>query len=158
MTVADFPALNAFLNALSLVLLVAGYVCIRLGNWRAHVACMISALLSSAAFLACYLVFHATYGSVRFTEPGNVRYVYFALLIPHVILAIVVLPFIVLTVVQPLRRRWDQHRRIARWTLPIWLYVSITGVLVYFMNYVWYPSTEIETKLGKSPVAMERSR
>ncbi len=153
MTVADFPALNAILNASSLVLLTVGFLCIALGNWRAHAACMISALVSSAAFLTFYLIFHATYGSVRFTEPGPARLVYFPLLLSHVLLAIIVLPFIILTVVQPLRRRWDQHRRIARWTLPVWLYVSITGVLVYFMNYVWFPSKEIETKLGKPPVA-----
>ncbi len=139
MTISDLPALNASLNAFSTVFIAAGWYLIRRGLWRQHIACMITAILSSAAFLISYLIYHANVGSVRFTETGIVRPIYFTILITHVLLAFTVLPLVIVTVVPALRRRWDKHRRMGRWTMPIWLYVSITGVVVYFMLYIWFP-------------------
>jgi uncharacterized membrane protein YozB (DUF420 family) len=100
---------------------------------------MVTAILSSAAFLVGYLIYHAHAGSTRFTATGIIRPVYFTILITHVLLAFTILPLVILSVVPALRRRWDRHRRIGRWAMPIWLYVSVTGVLVYFMLYQWFP-------------------
>lgn len=149
MTIADFPALNATLNGVSTFLLFGGWLFIRAGQRTAHIVCMVLALITSAAFLSCYLIFHATYGSIHFTDPHPIRYFYYVLLFTHVLLAFVSLPLIIMTVVPAIQSRFDRHKRIARRTLPIWLYVSITGVIVYLMNYQWYPSQEIETKLRK---------
>ena len=135
MTVADLPALNATLNFISFLLLVTGYYFIRQKQWRKHRACMISALVMSGLFLTSYVIYHAQVGSVPFTKTGWIRTVYFAVLIPHVILAAAMVPPVLITVSRGLSGRYDKHRRIARWTLPIWLYVSITGVIVYLMLY-----------------------
>ena len=139
MTVADLPALNATLNGIATVLLLGGWFSIRSGRKKAHIACMISALTVSAAFLSSYLVYHYSAGSVKFAHGGALKAIYLLILIPHIILAAVNVPMILLTVVPAARRRFDRHKRIARWTLPVWLYVSVTGVLVYFMLYVWFP-------------------
>ncbi|HZI18401.1 MAG TPA: DUF420 domain-containing protein [Pyrinomonadaceae bacterium] len=133
------PHLNAGLNSLSFVLLVLGLFFILRRNVRAHFACMAGALLVSGAFLVSYLVYHYNYGSVRFTGQGGVRYVYFFVLITHVILAAVIVPLVVLTVVRAARGQFARHRRVARWTYPLWLYVSLTGVVVYVMLYRLYP-------------------
>ena len=135
MSVTDLPALNATLNAISFVFLVIGYVFIRKGQWQKHRACMIGALIMSALFLTSYLVYHLQVGSVPFQKTGWIRTVYFAVLIPHVILAAAIVPLVLITVSRGLSRRFDKHRVIARWTLPLWLYVSITGVVVYLMLY-----------------------
>ena len=135
MSVTDLPALNATLNACSTVLLITGYVFIRRGNRRTHKACMIAALVVSALFLTSYVIYHAQVGSVPFTRTGWVRTVYFAVLIPHVILAAAIVPPILITASRGLSAKYDKHRRIARWTLPLWLYVSVTGVIVYVMLY-----------------------
>ena len=135
MTVSDLPALNATLNALSFVLLVTGYYFIRAKQWRKHRACMIAALVMSGLFLTSYVIYHAQVGSVPFQQTGWIRKLYFAVLIPHVILAALMVPPVIITVSRGLSARYDKHRRIARWTLPIWLYVSITGVIVYLMLY-----------------------
>ncbi|HYB94151.1 MAG TPA: DUF420 domain-containing protein [Vicinamibacterales bacterium] len=135
MTVADLPALNATLNAISFLLLLAGYYFIRRREWRRHRACMLAAVTVSGLFLISYVIYHAQVGSVRFTKTGWIRVVYFAVLVPHVILAAVMVPPVILTVSRGLSAKYDQHRRIARWTLPMWLYVSITGVIVYWMLY-----------------------
>ena len=135
MTVHDLPALNATLNAISFVLLVTGYYFIRRKQWRKHRACMIAALVMSTFFLTSYVIYHAQVGSVPFQKTGWIRTVYFAVLIPHVILAAVMVPPVIITVSRGLSAKYDKHRRIARWTLPIWLYVSITGVIVYVMLY-----------------------
>ena len=135
MAVTDLPALNATLNAISGVLLVTGWVFIRRGERQKHKACMIAALVTSALFLTSYVVYHAQVGSVPFRGTGWIRTVYFSVLIPHVILAAAVVPPILITVSRGLSAKYDQHRRIARWTLPIWLYVSVTGVIVYLMLY-----------------------
>ncbi len=133
--VRDLPTLNASLNALSALLLATGWVLIRRGERRAHRAVMIAALVSSTLFLASYLVYHAQVGSVRFPGTGGVRTLYLGILLTHTALAALV-PFLaVITVAFAWRGRFAQHRRIARWTLPIWLYVSVTGVVVYWMLY-----------------------
>lgn len=135
MKVTDLPALNASLNAISFVLLVTGYVFIRRKQWRKHRACMIAALVMSGLFLTSYVIYHAQVGSVPFQKTGWIRTVYFAVLIPHVILAAGMVPPVIITVSRGLSAKYDKHRRIARWTLPIWLYVSVTGVIVYLMLY-----------------------
>ena len=141
MTVSDLPALNACLNSLSTVFIAAGWYFIRRNQWRQHIACMITAVVSSSAFLVGYVIYHAHVGerSTRFTAEGIVRPIYFAILISHILLAMVILPLVIATLVPVFRRRWEKHTRIARWTMPIWLYVSVTGVLVYLMLYQWFP-------------------
>lgn len=138
----DLPALNAILNGTCTVLLLIGYALIRQRNVAAHRAVMISAFIVSSLFLASYVTYHAMRGSTRFTATGPVRYVYFTILISHVLLAAATLPLVLITLYRGLKSRFDKHRRIARWTFPIWLYVSVTGVIVYFMLYQWFPPTE----------------
>ena len=141
MVISDLPAVNASLNAISTVFIAAGWSLIRRGAWRAHIVCMVIAVISSSFFLAGYLVYHAHVGekSTHFTAGGLVAAIYFPMLITHILLAFVTLPLVILTLLPAFRRRWEKHVRIARWTMPIWLYVSVTGVLVYFMLYKWYP-------------------
>ena len=138
MEIADLPALNASLNALASVFLVTGYVLIRSGRRDAHKRSMLMALTTSALFLISYVIYHANAGSVRFAGTGAIRAVYFAVLIPHVILAATILPLALVTTARGLRGDYGRHRRIARWTLPVWLYVSVTGVIVYAMLYHLY--------------------
>jgi uncharacterized membrane protein YozB (DUF420 family) len=138
MAVGDLPAVNAALNALAAVLLVFGYVLIRRGAVRQHRAVMLAAFGTSALFLTSYLVYHANVGSRPFPGQGPVRLVYFAVLITHVVLAAAVLPLALVTLSRGLRSRFDRHVKVARWTLPIWLYVSVTGVIVYLMLYQMY--------------------
>lgn len=135
MNVTDLPALNATLNAISTVLLVTGYVFIRRRERQKHKACMIAALVTSALFLTSYVIYHAQVGSVPFKGTGWIRTLYFVVLIPHVILAAAIVPPVLITVSRALSAKYDRHRRIARWTLPLWLYVSVTGVIVYLMLY-----------------------
>lgn len=135
MEIASLPTLNASLNALASVFLVAGYVMIRSRRIDAHRRCMLSALGTSALFLISYVIYHANAGSVPFKGTGAVRVVYFAVLIPHIILAAAILPLALITTARGLRGDYTRHVRIARWTLPIWLYVSVTGVIVYLMLY-----------------------
>ena len=135
MTVTDLPALNATLNATSAVLLVAGYILIRRGERAKHKACMIAALVVSALFLTSYVIYHLNVGSVPFQGTGWIRTVYFAVLIPHVILAAAIVPMILITVSRGLTNKFDKHKKIAKITLPLWLYVSVTGVIVYVMLY-----------------------
>jgi uncharacterized membrane protein YozB (DUF420 family) len=135
MTVHDLPAINATLNATSGVLLLIGYALIRARRIEQHRRCMIAAFVTSSLFLVCYVVYHAQVGSVRFMRQGIVRPIYFTILITHVTLAAVVLPLAIVTLSRGLKARYARHRAIARWTLPIWLYVSVTGVLVYVLLY-----------------------
>ena len=135
MTVHDLPAVNATLNALSGVLLVIGYLLIRARRIDLHRRFMIAAFVASSLFLVSYVVYHAQVGSVRFTRQGFVRPLYFTILITHVSLAATVLPLAILTLSRGLQAKYTRHRAIARWTLPIWLYVSVTGVLVYVLLY-----------------------
>ena len=135
MTLSDLPALNASLNATAAVLLVIGYSLIRAGQIRRHRAVMISACAVSTLFLISYVIYHANIGSKPFQGRGPIRIVYFTILLTHVILAAAVLPLAVITLSRGLRARFDRHVAIARWTFPIWLYVSVTGVIVYLMLY-----------------------
>jgi uncharacterized membrane protein YozB (DUF420 family) len=129
------PAVNASLNAISGVLLLVAYGLIRARKIEEHRKVMIAAFTASSLFLVSYIVYHAQVGSVRFTRQGFVRPVYFTILISHVTLAAAVLPLAIITLSRGLKARYAQHRRIARWTFPIWLYVSVTGVLVYILLY-----------------------
>ena len=138
MTVSELPALNAVLNGCATIALVAGLIAIKTGRRKLHAIAMIAALAFSATFLASYLYYHYHVGHVKFRGEGVVRTVYFSILFTHLILAIVNLPMIILTVIPAARQRFDKHRRIARWTLPVWLYVSVTGVIVYMMCYRWF--------------------
>lgn len=135
MTVHDLPAVNASLNAISGVLLIVGYALIRARRIEQHRVCMLAAFTTSSLFLVCYVVYHAQVGSVPFTREGFVRPIYFTILVTHVLLAAAVLPLAIVTLSRGLKRRVARHRAIARWTLPIWLYVSATGVLVYVLLY-----------------------
>lgn len=132
---AMFPAINASLNGASAILLVAGRWFIAQKKITAHRACMIAALITSSAFLACYLYYHYHVGSVHFPGTGLWRTVYFTILISHTLLAVTVVPLVLVTLSRALKNRFPQHRAIARWTFPIWLYVSVTGVVVYVMLY-----------------------
>lgn len=131
-------ALNAILNGSSAVLLTAGYAAIRAGKVAVHKALMVSAFLVSTAFLISYLIYHYRVGHVPFQGQGWIRPVYFTILISHTILAIVIVPMILVTLRRAWLERFDKHKLIARWTLPLWLYVSVTGVAVYFMVYQIY--------------------
>lgn len=135
MDLTDLPSLNAALNSLSAVLLATGYAMIRRGRIQAHRLCMLSAFGTSTLFLVSYLIYHANVGSVAFTGDGAIRVFYFLVLISHIILAAAILPLALVTLTLALRGRFERHRSIARWTLPIWLYVSVTGVVVYVMLY-----------------------
>jgi len=135
MTVDDLPHLNAALNATSAVLLISGWLLIKARRIAQHRLCMIAAVVTSALFLTSYVIYHANAGSTPFPGTGAIRAIYFAILIPHVILAAVSLPFILITFARGLRRDDARHRRIARWTMPVWLFVSVTGVIVYVMLY-----------------------
>ncbi len=138
--ISYLPHLNAFLNSTSAVLLVAGYSFIRSTRVRAHRNCQLAAVFTSVLFLVSYLTYHYYHGDTPFPGQGIVRPFYFAILISHVILAIVIVPMVLVTVYRAARGDFERHRRIARWTLPLWLYVSVTGVIVYVMLYHLYPS------------------
>ena len=134
-SVSDLPTVNAVLNATSTVLLIWGYVLIRRHRKETHRKVMLTAFATSTLFLVCYLVYHFQVGSVRFSKTGTIRTVYLGILASHTILAVAVPPLALITLVRALKVRYDRHRQIARWTLPIWLYVSVTGVVVYVMLY-----------------------
>lgn len=136
--ISSLPAVNACLNSASAVLLLAGYRFIRRREVSRHRGCMIAAFVCSAAFLVFYIYYHVHVGVVRFTGQGWIRPVYFALLTTHTILAVAILPLAILTLARALQGRFDRHRRIARWTLPLWLYVSVTGVIIYWLLYRLY--------------------
>ncbi len=135
---AVFPVMNATLNGISAALLLYGHSMMQRGNIRAHRNTMIAAVSASVIFLISYLYYHAHVGSIHFQGQGWARRIYLAILISHTILAVVIVPLIVITLYRGLRERFDKHRRIARWTYPLWLYVNITGVIVYFMLYQIY--------------------
>lgn len=132
---SSLPALNAALNSASALLLAAGWLFIRSGNVAAHRRCMLAALATSTLFLTSYLIYHYHVGSVPFTGQGWTRRLYFTILISHTSLAVTIVPLVLITLYRALRNRFERHKRIARWTLPLWLYVSVTGVIVYGMLY-----------------------
>jgi uncharacterized membrane protein YozB (DUF420 family) len=134
-TVSDLPAVNATLNGICFVLLTIGYVLIRRGRVAQHRAVMIAAFSTSVVFLTSYVIYHAQVGSKPFPGQGPIRILYFAILIPHVVLAAAIVPMVLMTLSRGLKRQDARHRALARWTLPIWMYVSVTGVIVYYMLY-----------------------
>ncbi len=138
----SLPAVNATLNATSAFFLLSGYFLIRRKKIFPHRVAMSLAFLTSTIFLACYVYYHLQVGSVRFQGQGWIRPVYFGMLISHVLLAAAILPLALITLTRALRGQFERHRAIARWTFPIWLYVSITGVLIYFMLYHWFVPAE----------------
>ena len=133
--ISDLPTVNATLNTISTVFLTIGFLMIRRRKIVAHRNCMIAAFVVSGLFLTSYLIYHYHAGSTPFEGSGWIRSIYFAVLIPHIILAATILPLALITLYLALRKRFTKHRRIARWTLPIWLYVSVTGIIVYWMLY-----------------------
>lgn len=139
--ISFLPHVNAVLNSTSALLLLAGFRFIRRGRVQAHRNCQVTAVATSTLFLISYLTYHYYHGATRFAGQGLVRPVYFTILITHTILAVVIVPLILITLYRAARRDFIRHRRIARWTLPLWLYVSVTGVIVYLMLYHIYPST-----------------
>lgn len=145
MSIYDLPAVNASLNGLSAVFLGFGFAFIKSGRRIAHRNCMIAAFVTSALFLACYLTYHTYLGVVlhrgptRFLNPAWFRPIYLTILLTHTILAVVIVPLVFITLSRALRERFDKHRKIARWTWPIWMYVSVTGVLIYYLLYIKYP-------------------
>lgn len=134
-SLTDLPALNATLNGLSFIFLMIGFYFIKNQKISAHKTCMLTALSISVLFLISYLIYHFNVGSVRYTKQGWVRPLYFAILFTHTVLAITLVPMVAITLVRALKERFDRHRRIARWTLPAWMYVSVTGVVIYLMLY-----------------------
>lgn len=142
MPLSQLPLINASLNALSALLIVVGWGFIKRQRTVAHASCMILAFLTSCLFLGCYLYYHFNLPGhhVAFTAEGWPRVIYFFILFTHLPLALILVPLVIMTFVPALQQHFSQHKKIARWTLPIWLYVSITGVLVYCMLYLWYPT------------------
>jgi putative membrane protein len=147
MTFMDLPAVNATLNGLSAVLLGAGYYFIRQKRQTAHRNCMVTAFVSSIFFLICYITYH-TYlavvlkrGPTVFKDPAWFRPIYLTLLLTHTILAVVIVPMVLMTLSRAMKRRFDLHRKLARWTWPLWMYVSVTGVLIYYLLYWKFPQT-----------------
>jgi putative membrane protein len=138
MQIQDLPALNATLNGLSAILLTTGYILIRRGHRGLHKRCMLAALTTSALFLVSYVIYHLNTGSRPFPGQGAIRLVYFVILSTHVILAAAILPLALITTARGLKDQYDRHVRIARWTLPLWMYVSVTGVVIYLMLYQFY--------------------
>ena len=147
MTILDLPAVNASLNGLSATFLAAGFVFIRQKNKIAHRNCMIAAFVTSIVFLACYLTYHTYVGMVlhrgptRFLEPQWFRPIYLAILLTHTVLAVVIVPMILMTLNRARRQDFEAHKRIARWTWPLWMYVSVTGVVVYWLLYIKFPQS-----------------
>jgi putative membrane protein len=141
--IAALPAVNATLNGLTTLLLTAGFICIKNGNKIAHAACMISSLVMSTLFLTCYLLYHAFAGVTKFTTPGLPKVIYYFILATHVPLAVLILPFIFAAVYFAARRKFETHKKITRWLWPVWMYVSVTGVIIYVMLYHLYPGVRL---------------
>lgn len=147
MTYTDLPLINACLNATSAVLLVLGWRFIRAGNREVHAKCMVAALCTSSAFLACYLYYHwkmqQVHGAAhtKFVDPAWFRPIYLAILLTHLVGAIAIVPLVLMTVSRAAKERFEAHKAIARWTLPIWLYVSVTGVVIYLLLYQIFPQS-----------------
>jgi len=139
MSLSDLPAVNAGLNTLSTIFLTAGYLFIRAQRQAAHRNCMIGAVVSSTLFLACYVIYHYNAGRTTFRDPAWFRPIYLTILLTHTILAVVIVPMVLVTLYHAARRQFERHKRISRWTWPIWMYVSVTGVLIYFLLYQIFP-------------------
>jgi uncharacterized membrane protein YozB (DUF420 family) len=147
MELKDLPLINALLNSCSAGLLLAGFIFIKRGDKNRHRACMIAALITSTLFLTCYVIYHVgmqrVQGSAhtRFVDPAWFRPYYLALLASHLVLAIAIVPMVLLTVIHAARQNWEKHKRLARWTWPCWMYVSVTGVLIYLLLYRVFPQS-----------------
>lgn len=139
MNLSDLPAVNACLNGLSTIFLTAGFILIRRGRRDAHRNCMVAALITSTLFLTCYLIYHYNAGRTTFQNPQWFRPYYLVILLTHTVLAVAIVPMVLVTVWHAIRQRWESHKRIARWTWPVWIYVSVTGVLIYFLLYQIFP-------------------
>lgn len=139
MSFSDLPALNACLNGASAVLLISGFIFIRRKQQLSHAKCMIGAVTCSVLFLISYITYHSRAGTTRFLNPSWFRPIYLTLLVSHMILAVAIVPLVIITLSRALRQRFDKHKLIARWTWPIWMYVSVTGVIVYLLLYKIYP-------------------
>lgn len=151
------PTLNACLNTLATLCLLAGYYAIRRGRRQAHRACMLGALACSTAFLASYLIYHAYAERTVFREPAWFRPIYLTVLLTHTALAVAIVPMVLTTLWRAWKARWEDHRRLARWTLPLWLYVSITGVLIYYILYVKYPQPR-QSPPARAAAAVQTAR
>jgi putative membrane protein len=138
-TISDLPAVNACLNGASTVLLTIGYIQIKRGNKIAHRNCMIGAVITSSIFLTCYLIYHHFAGRTTFQNPQWFRPIYLLILVTHTVLAVAIVPMVITTVLLAVRQRWESHKRTARWTWPIWMYVSVTGVIIYLLLYQIFP-------------------
>jgi putative membrane protein len=138
MTIGDLPALNATLNGIAALFLVTGFMLIKRQRRELHKRCMLAALTASTLFLISYVIYHANTGSRPFPGTGPIRVIYFSILITHVILAALILPLALVTTFRGLRAQYARHVKVARWTLPVWLYVSVTGVIIYLMLYQMY--------------------
>ncbi len=136
---SNLPTINAVLNSISAILLVGGYIAIKRGNRTLHMRIMLSAFTVSALFLLSYITYHYSAGATKFTAEGFIRVVYFSILITHTILAVTILPPIFVMLYRAWRKQFVKHARIARWTFPVWLYVSVSGVIIYLMLYHLYP-------------------
>lgn len=141
MSLADLPTANATLNALSTLLLTLGFLFIKRGHRQAHRNCMIGACCASLLFLTGYVIYHFHAGRTVFADPAWFRPIYLAILLTHTVLAVVILPLVLLTLLRALRGAFDRHQRIARWTWPLWMYVSVTGVAIYLLLYHIFPQT-----------------
>jgi uncharacterized membrane protein YozB (DUF420 family) len=140
MTVHDLPAVNATLNGLSAFFLACGFVCIKRGHKNAHRNCMMAAFCTSVIFLGCYLTYHALVKTVtHFTDPAWFRPIYLAILLTHTLLAVVIVPLILVTLNRARKQQFAAHKKIARWTWPLWMYVSVTGVVIYLLLYQIFP-------------------
>ena len=139
MSLSDLPAVNAFLNGTSAILLTAGYVFIRKNRKIAHRNCMVAAFVTSVLFLTCYLIYHYHAGRTEFRNPQWFRPIYLTILISHTILAVAIVPLVLVTLLRAIKERFESHKKIARWTWPIWMYVSVTGVVIYVLLYQIFP-------------------
>ncbi len=139
MSIHDLPVVNACLNSASTIFLTLGYIMIKRGRQIAHRNCMLGAVTTSTFFLISYLTYHAYVGGTHFVKPSWFRPIYLSILLTHTVLAAAVVPLVVLTLTPALRQKFDRHRRIARWTWPVWMYVSVTGVVIYFLLYQIFP-------------------
>jgi putative membrane protein len=139
MKLTDLPALNAALNAFSAVCLITGFILIRRGDRKGHRNCMVAAMTASVLFLISYIYYHLHAGRTVFRDPAWFRPIYLTILLTHTVLAVTILPMIVVTATRAFRERFDKHKRIARWTWPLWIYVSVTGVLIYLLLYQVFP-------------------
>jgi uncharacterized membrane protein YozB (DUF420 family) len=142
MSFSNLPAVNATLNGLSAILLGFGFYFIRRRNQKAHMKCMIAAFVTSTIFLACYLTYHFKAGRTVFKNPAWFRPWYLTLLFTHTVLAVIIVPLILVTLSRALKLRFERHKQIARWTWPLWMYVSVTGVIIYWLLYIKYPQTQ----------------